>query len=181
MLDTLKSLLEDQIKDLYNAENQLVKALPKMAKKASSEELRAAFEAHLEETRGHVDRLTEVAQLLEIKPGGKVCKAMQGLVDEGKEVLEEDGEGAVIDAALIAAAQRVEHYEIAAYGSARAMAEQLGEEKIIKLLQATLDEEKAADTKLTGISENEVLPATELGDEEGDETETPARDRRAKR
>ena len=160
MLDTLKSLLEDQIKDLYNAENQLVKALPKMAKKATSEKLRAAFESHLEETRGHVDRLTAIAQILETKPGGKTCKAMQGLVEEGKEVLEEDGEDSVIDAALIAAAQRVEHYEISAYGSARAMAEQLGEPRIIRLLQSTLDEEAAADKKLSSISTGEVLPAT---------------------
>ena len=162
MLDTLKSLLEDQIKDLYNAENQLVKALPKLAKKARSKNLRAAFEGHLKETRGHVERLATVALILEIKPGGKTCKAMRGLVEEGKEVLDEKGENAVIDAALIAAAQRVEHYEIAAYGTARAMAEQLGEPKIIKLLQQTLDEEKAADSKLSGISTGEVLPAAEM-------------------
>ena len=160
MLDSLKSLLEEQIKDLYSAENQLVKALPKMAKKASSPNLREAFESHLEETRGHVERLAAVAELLEIKPSGKTCKAMQGLVEEGKEVLEEEGADAVIDAALISAAQRVEHYEISAYGSARAMAEQLGETKVIKLLQATLDEESAADEKLSGISTDEVLPAS---------------------
>lgn len=167
MLDTLKSVLEEQVKDLYNAENQLVKALPKMAKKASSENLRTAFESHLEETRGHIERLAAVAQILDTKPGGKTCKAMQGLVEEGKEVLEEDGQGSVIDAALIAAARRVEHYEIAAYGSARAMAEQLGEPKIIKLLQETLDEEKAADEKLSGISTGEVLPAADMSSDRG--------------
>jgi len=159
MLDSLKSLLEDQIKDLYSAENQLIKALPRMAKAASSASLREAFETHLDETRQHAERLQSIAQLLEIKPGGKKCKAMEGLVEEGKEVLEEDGEGAVIDAALIAAAQRVEHYEISAYGTARAIAEQLGVGKIIKLLQTTLDEESAADEKLTAISVGEVLPA----------------------
>jgi ferritin-like metal-binding protein YciE len=166
MLDTLKTLLEEQIKDLYNAENQLVKALPKMAKKATAESLRTAFEDHLEETRGHVERLAQVAQILETKPGGKTCKAMKGLIEEGKEVLDEEGEDAVIDAALIAAAQRVEHYEIAAYGSARAMAEQLGEPRIIKLLQATLDEEKTADETLSEISTGEVLPAAESPAEE---------------
>lgn len=174
MLSTLKSLLEDQIKDLYNAENQLLKALPKMAKKASSESLRMAFEGHLDETREHVERLVQVAEMLETKPGGKTCKAMQGLIEEGKEVLEEDGEGAIIDAALIAAAQRVEHYEIAAYGTARAIAEQLGERKIIKLLQATLDEEKGADEKLSGISTGEVLPATGRATDEEEPDAKPA-------
>jgi ferritin-like metal-binding protein YciE len=163
MLDTLKSLLVDQIRDLYNAENQLVKALPKMARKASTDSLRAAFEAHLDETRGHVERLESIAKLLEVKPGGKTCKAMKGLVEEGAEVLEEKGEPAVLDAALIAAAQRVEHYEISAYGTARAMAEQLGEKKIGKLLGQTLDEEKAADGALTGISMDEVLPTIRRG------------------
>ncbi len=183
-MDSLKSLLEDQIKDLFNAENQLVKALPKMAKKASTESLRTAIEEHLEETRGHVERLTAVAQLLEIKPGGKTCKAMQGLIEEGKEVLEEEDKSPVIDAALIAAAQRVEHYEIAAYGTARAIAEQLGESKIIKLLQATLDEEKAADEKLTEICTGDVFPAAESmeSEEEDEEEDTPApRSRTARR
>lgn len=169
MLDTLKSLLEEQIKDLYSAENQLVKALPKMAKAAASDDLREAFESHLEETRGHVERLQEIAGILETKPGGKKCKAMEGLVAEGGEVLEEEGADAVIDAALIAAAQRVEHYEISAYGSARAMAEQLGEQRIIKLLQQTLDEEAAADKKLTGISMGEVLPAANAAEADSEE------------
>ncbi len=175
-------MLDDRINDLYNAENQLVKALPKMAKKASSEALREAFQDHLEETRKHVDRLTAIAEILEIKPGGKTCKAMKGLVEEGAEVLEEDGEDSVIDAALIAAAQRVEHYEISAYGSARAMAEHLGEPKIIKLLQATLDEESAADEKLSKISLQEVLPATDsAGEDEEEEDAAPVRTRTARR
>jgi ferritin-like metal-binding protein YciE len=161
VLDSLKALLQDQVRDLYSAENQLVKALPKMLKAATSEKLRTAFASHLEETREHVDRLQQVAEMLETKPGGKKCKAMEGLVAEGAEVLDEEGEDTVIDAALIAAAQRVEHYEISAYGSAIAMAEQLGEQRVIKLLQRTLDEESAADEKLTGISTGEVLPAAE--------------------
>lgn len=158
MLGTLKDLLEEQVKDLYNAENQLVKALPKMAKKATTPSLQKAFEGHLEETREHVERLATIAELLEIKPGGKTCKAMQGLIEEGKEVLEEGGDGSVIDAALIAAAQRVEHYEISAYGTARALAQQLGHSKVVQLLDKTLKEERAADEKLSGISLKELLP-----------------------
>lgn len=159
MLNTLAQALQDQLRDLYSAENQLIKALPKMAKTASSPALRKAFEGHLEETRGHVERLQQAATLMEFKPGGKKCKAMEGLIAEGKEVLDEDGAPPVIDLALIAAAQRVEHYEIAAYGTARAIAERLGQNKVAKLLQQTLDEEGAADKKLTSISEDEVLDA----------------------
>jgi ferritin-like metal-binding protein YciE len=159
MLDSLENALKEQIRDLYSAENQLVKALPKMAKSASSPSLREALQSHLDETVGHVERLQEIATLLEFKPGGKKCKAMEGLIEEGKEVLEEDGEEPVIDLAIIGAAQRVEHYEIAAYGTARAMAERLGQSKVVELLQETLDEEGAADKKLTDISESEVLEA----------------------
>jgi len=179
MLDSLKSLLDEQIKDLYNAENQLLKALPKMAKKASNEKLRVAFEGHLEETREHVERLASVATMLESKPGGKVCKAMQGLIEEGKEVLEQDGEDAVVDAALIAAAQRVEHYEIAAYTSACSMAQQLGATKIVKVLLETLNEERAADEKLGDISSGEVLPATDFAADDG--AEAPAKEQRTPR
>src|SRR6185295_2514418 len=136
-MNSLQELFEDELKDIYNAEHQLLKALPKLAKKASSAKLKQAFTSHLSETENQVKRLDTIARQLEIKLTGKTCKAMQGLVEEGKEVLEEDGPDAVIDAALIGAAQRVEHYEISGYGSARAMAEQLGEAKIIKLLQAT--------------------------------------------
>ena len=157
-MPTIAKLLEDQLKDLYSAETQLVKALPKMAKKASSKGLKQAFTSHLEETKHHVERLDEMGQTLGIKLTGKKCKAMEGLVEEGAEVLEAEGPGPVIDAALIAAAQRVEHYEISAYGSARALAEQLGHEDVVKLLQATLDEESAADEKLTSLSEDEILP-----------------------
>lgn len=159
MLDSLQAVFEDQIKDLFNAENQLVKALPKMAKAASNPSLRTAFTEHLDETRRHVERLQKIADLMEFKPTGKKCKAMEGLIEEGKEALEETGDDLLIDVAIIAAAQRVEHYEIAAYGTARAVAERLGRADIAKLLQATLDEEGAADKKLTEVSESEVLSA----------------------
>ena len=157
-MPTLAKLLEDQLKDLYSAENQLVKALPKMAKKASSKGLKEAFTSHLEETKNQVERLDEIGQSLDIKLSGKKCKAMEGLVEEGAEVLEAEGPGPVIDSALIAAAQRVEHYEISAYGSARALAEELGHNNVAELLQATLDEESAADEKLGALSEDEILP-----------------------
>lgn len=166
MMDTLNELLEDEIKDVYIAENQLLKALPKLAKKATSPALKDAFTSHLKETENHVKRLEAVGALLGIsKLTGKKCKAMEGLIEEGKEVLEEEGKGAVIDAALIGAAQRVEHYEMAAYGTVRAMAQALQQDKAVKLLQETLDEEKAADEKLTTIAEEEVLQsAIEIGE-----------------
>jgi ferritin-like metal-binding protein YciE len=165
-MDSLDELLADELKDIYNAENQLVKALPKMAKKASSPKLKEAFTSHLAETQGHVERLEQIGKMLEIKLTGKKCHAMEGLVEEGKEVIEEDGQGVVIDAALIGAAQRVEHYEIAAYGTVRAIAEQLGQKDVVKLLQQTLNEEGAADKKLSAIAEDEVLAmAGQAGEE----------------
>lgn len=179
-MDTLQELLVDELKDLYSAENQLLKALPKMAKKAASESLQAAFTAHLEETEGQVDRLTKIGELMEIKLTGKKCKAMEGLVEEGKEVLEEEGRSAVIDAALIGAAQRVEHYEIAAYGTAKTFAEQLGLTEVAELLAETLDEESAADEKLSSISLEEVLPATAESDEADDEEDEDEPKPRAK-
>jgi len=170
-MDSLNELLEDELKDLYSAENQLVKALPRMAKKAASESLQEAFLAHLEETQGQVERLDKIGQLMGIKLTGKKCKAMEGLIEEGKEILEEEGRSAVIDAALIGAAQRVEHYEIAAYGTVKAIAEHLGLDKVVKLLDATLEEEGEADKKLTAISLEEVLPATDSSEEEEEEDE----------
>ena len=157
---SLDKLLEDELKDLYNAEGQLVKALPKMAKAATDASLKKAFTNHLTETKGQVERLNKIGELMGIKLNGKKCKAMEGLLEEGKEILESDGPGAVIDAALIGAAQRVEHYEIAAYGTARAFAEHLGNTKVAKLLQQTLDEESAADEKLSEISLTTILPST---------------------
>ena len=158
----LKELYIDELRDLFDAENKLVKALPKLAA-ASSDKLRAGFEEHLEQTRGHVERLEEIFEGLDEKPTGKKCAGMAGLVKEGEEIMDEDFSAEVMDAALISAAQRVEHYEIAAYGSARALAGQLGHDDIVELLQETLDEESAADEKLTSLSEEEILPsASEL-------------------
>jgi ferritin-like metal-binding protein YciE len=156
-LDTLEDLLSQEIKDLYSAEKQLVKALPKMATAATSPELQEAFKKHLEETKVHAERLEVVAKLLEGTPKGKVCKAMQGLVEEGSDVLEEEGQGSVKDLALIGAAQKVEHYEIASYGTARALAEALGLDEVVEILQATLDEEGDTDKLLTGLAE-EIVP-----------------------
>ena len=150
----LHDLFEDQIKDLYSAENQLVKALPKMAKAAGSPELRRAFERHLEETRRQVERLNQIGENLEVKLTGKKCKGMEGLIEEGKEIIEEDMDENALDAGLIGAAQKVEHYEIAAYGTARTHATLLGFNKIAKLLQQTLDEEGATDKKLTALAES---------------------------
>lgn len=171
IMESLTELLEDELKDLYNAENQLVKALPKMAKKAASSTLKEAFGAHLEETEGHVQRLEKIGQTLGIKLTGKKCHAMQGLVEEGKEIIDEDEDGPVIDAALIGAAQRVEHYEIAAYGTVRAIAEQLGHDDVAKILQKTLDEEGAADKKLTSIAEGEILEAASANGKAQEEEE----------
>ncbi|HEY3332499.1 MAG TPA: ferritin-like domain-containing protein [Capsulimonadaceae bacterium] len=155
-LTNLKELYVDELKDLYSAENQLIKALPKLADAASDTKLKTAFTSHLKETEGHVKRLEQIFEALGEKPNGKVCKAMKGLVEEGSEILEEEGAPEVIDAALIASAQRVEHYEIAGYGAARTFAQRLGEADAAKLLQQTLDEEGAADKKLTTIAEGSV-------------------------
>lgn len=155
-MNSLKDLYIDELKDLYNAENQLVKALPKMAKKASAPQLQRAFQEHLAVTKTHVTRLEKILQGMGEKPTGKTCKAMKGLVEEGKEVIEEDGDPSVLDAALIGAAQRVEHYEMAGYGVARTFARHLGENKAADLLQMTLDEEGEADKKLTGIAEGSI-------------------------
>jgi ferritin-like metal-binding protein YciE len=149
---SLHDLLIDELKDLYHAENQLVKALPKMAKAASTPELKSAFTAHLAETRGHVDRLAQALKILGAPAKGKTCHAMEGLVEEGGEAIETKAPSAIRDANLIGAAQRVEHYEMAAYGTAKAFAKALDEDKVVDLLQATLDEEGAANEKLTSIS-----------------------------
>ncbi len=170
-MDTLQDLLVDELKDIYNAENQLIKALPKLAKKAMTPALKEAFTNHLKQTEGHVKRLDQVAAELGAKLTGKKCAAMEGLVEEGKEILEEDGQSAVIDAALIGAAQRVEHYEMAAYGTVRAMAEELGESQIAKILQETLNEEGETDKLLTQIASTEVLAAASAEGEESEEEE----------
>jgi ferritin-like metal-binding protein YciE len=175
----LKELYIDELKDLYSAENQLVRALPKMAKAASSEELREGFEKHLEQTRGHVQRLEKIFQALGESPKGKTCKGMQGLIEEGSEATEEDYEGSVMDAALIGAAQRVEHYEIAGYGTVRSMAETLGESNHVSLLEETLEEEKETDEKLTVLAEQINTQANESGNEQQDEAR--ARDKKKSR
>ena len=162
-IDSLDLLLEEELKDLYSAEKQLVKALPKMAKTATSEDLRAAFEEHLEVTKGHVNRLEEVFQALGKTAKAKTCKAMQGLLEEGKEIMEEDAEDSVMDAGLIAAAQKVEHYEIASYGTVRTWARLCGQEEAAELLQETLDEEGEADKKLTELAEAVINPEAESG------------------
>jgi ferritin-like metal-binding protein YciE len=167
MSEGLKELYIDELKDLYNAENQLVKALPKMAKAASSEELSQGFEEHLEQTRGHVQRLEKIFQSLGESPRGKKCMGMEGLVAEGAEVIKEDFEDSVMDAALIGAAQRVEHYEIAAYGTVCAFAEELGENEQASLLNETLEEEKETDEKLTKLAEQINSQANETGEKEG--------------
>jgi len=151
-IPTLEALLGDELKDLYFAENQLLKALPKMAKAAANPELKAGFVAHLAQTRGHVTRLARALKILGLPPKGKTCHAMLGLVKEGGEAIETKGPAAVRDANLIGAAQRVEHYEMAGYGTARAFAEVLGENEVADLLQETLDEETATNEKLTKIS-----------------------------
>jgi ferritin-like metal-binding protein YciE len=156
----LKELYIDELRDLYDAENRLVKALPEMAKNAESDELRAGFEEHLEQTKGHVDRLRQIFESLDEKPTGKKCAAMVGLIQEGEELMDEDFEGGVKDAALISAAQRVEHYEIAAYGCLKTWAGLLGETEAQSLLEQTLNEEKATDEKLTELSEEINLEAT---------------------
>jgi ferritin-like metal-binding protein YciE len=165
-LNSLKDLLVDELRDLHNAENQLVKALPKMAKAASNEELKEGFTQHLEETRGHIDRLDRALKMLGASAKGKTCHAMKGLVEEGSEAIEAEGPDAIRDAQLIGAAQRVEHYEIAAYGTARAFAETIGETKIADLLQDTLDEEGATDKKLTALAQTVNEEANSASDED---------------
>jgi ferritin-like metal-binding protein YciE len=155
-LDSLNTLLVEELRDLYDAEQQLTRALPKMAKAATTPELREAFEEHLQITEQHVSRLEESLQALESNGRGKKCKGMQGLIEEGQEHVDADGDEDVIDAALIGAAQKVEHYEISAYGTAREHATCLGHTEIADLLQQTLDEERETDRKLSALAEDLV-------------------------
>ena len=178
---TIESLLEDQLKDLYSAESQLMKALPRMAKAASSPELKDAIESHLDETRTQAERLEQIGELMEFRVSGKKCKAMEGLIEEGKEVLEMEAPPAIVDAAIIAAAQRVEHYEISGYGTARALAQHLGHDQVVELLSASLEEESDADSSLTSICEEHILPAVETDTMEEDEDVTPSKRRMAVR
>jgi ferritin-like metal-binding protein YciE len=164
-LESLHDLYVMELKDLYSAENQLVKALPRMAKAANSPELRAALEEHLEVTRGQVERLEKIFRKLDAKPKGKGCKAMEALIEEGKELLKSDADPMVLDAGIIAAAQKVEHYEIAGYGCVRTYARMLGYEDAAELLQETLDEEGEADKTLTELAESSINVEAEIGQE----------------
>jgi ferritin-like metal-binding protein YciE len=172
-MDSIRELLIEELKDLYDAEKQLVKALPKMAKAASNDDLKEAFENHLEQTKGHVQRLEQAFELLDEKAKSKPCAAMKGLIEEGKETMEEDFSEPLLDSAIICAAQKVEHYEIAGYGTVAAWARSLGLDEVAGLLEATLNEEKEADKKLSEVadpilSEAEATNSAEEGSE-GDE------------
>jgi ferritin-like metal-binding protein YciE len=173
---TLHDVFVDEMRDMYNAEQQITKALPKMIKAAGSGELRRAFEFHLGETENQIDRLERAFSLLKATPKGKKCDGMEGILEEGRKVLEEDLESPVLDAALIAGAQRVEHYETAAYGTLVAWAQAMGHTEAAKLLQQTLDEEKAADKKLSGLAEGGInqSAADAAHSEEDEEPETAA-------
>jgi len=162
---TLHALLIDELRDLFHAENQLLKALPKMAKAATNPELKAGFTAHIAQTRGHVERLAQSLQILGLPPKGKTCHAMLGLLEEGAEAINTKGPDAVRDAALIGAAQRVEHYEIAGYGTARAFAQTVGEDQVAELLRETLDEEDESNKQLTHISVTVNADALAAGEE----------------
>jgi len=175
-INSLRELYLEHLRDLYDAENQLIKALPRMAKEATSDELRQGIEVHLDQTRGHAERLEEIFEKLGEKPKGKKCKGMQGLLDEGKETLDEGMEEDTKDAAIIAAAQRVEHYEISGYGTARTYANLLGQEEAAGLLEETLEEEKETDQKLTQLAEEINVEAVEE-EEQAEEEATPSRAR----
>lgn len=160
-LQTLKDLYIHELKDLYSAEKQLCRALPKLANSASNKKLSAGFEQHLEETKTHVTRLEDILANLDQSTRGPKCKGMEGLIAEGEEMIKEEADDEVRDAGLIAAAQRVEHYEIAGYGTARTYAQLLGDQKGAKLLQTTLDEESKTDKKLTDLAESSINVAAE--------------------
>jgi ferritin-like metal-binding protein YciE len=166
MPTNLREAFVEEIKDIYNAEKQIVKALPKMVKGATSDELREAFESHLDETENQVTRLERVFELLDEKPRGKHCAGMAGILEEGSETLQEDAEDAVMDAMLIAGAQRVEHYEITAYGTCIAWAEALGLTEVAEVLGESLAEEKAADEKLSALAESGINDAATAGESE---------------
>ncbi|HTH02575.1 MAG TPA: ferritin-like domain-containing protein [Vicinamibacterales bacterium] len=180
---TLHDAFIEELRDTYDAEKQLIKALPKLAKAAASTDLRAAFETHLEETRGHVERLEQVFESLDEKPRGKHCEGIAGIIEEGKSIMEEEFDDATMDACLIAAGQRAEHYEMAAYGTLIAWAQSMGHTEATNLLQEILDEEKAADKKLSslaegGINQDAADAAHPEGEDEEEEDGTGARGRK---
>jgi ferritin-like metal-binding protein YciE len=169
-MSSLEDLFVEELKDLYSAENQLLKALPKMAKKASNEQLAESFEMHAEQTKQHVERLEQIFEKLGKSPRGKKCQGMEGLIEEAKEMMAEDMDEDVLDAALISAAQKTEHYEIASYGTVRTYAKLLGDDEAARLLQQTLDEEGETDKKLTKLAESSInIEAAEGADMEDEE------------
>lgn len=183
-LETLQDLLVHELQDLYNAENQILKALPRMAKKASSDALREAFEEHLGQTEMQAQRIERALSLLDAPVRGKTCEGMQGIIEEGKKLMEEDSSEDVRDAGLIAAAQKVEHYEIAAYGSVKAWAELLGQDEITALMEETLEEEETTDRKLSELAESMVNAEAAMGsdgDSEEDEGSEEAGEEAASR
>jgi ferritin-like metal-binding protein YciE len=170
-MESLEDLMQDELKDIYDAEKQLTKALPKLAKKAANEDLREALQQHLQETEGHIERLEQIFEQLEMPARGKRCEGMKHLIDEGNEMVADAEEDATRDAVMIAAAQKVEHYEIASYGTLRTWANVLGKDDIASLLEETLEEEKAADEKLTAIAESSINEqAANEGEEEEEES-----------
>ena len=181
-MPALRELLVEEMQDLLHAEGQLVKALPKMAKAANDPKLKQAFEKHTEETKGHVERLKQAFEMLGARPRPKPCKGMQGIVEEGQEKIVEgkEKEDAIADLALVAAAQKVEHYEISGYGTLRTVAEQLGEDRIAKLLAQTLAEEEKTDKLLTQLSPPLLEEAAQEPEEEGEEEQPAARSRTAR-
>jgi ferritin-like metal-binding protein YciE len=176
-MDSLADLLQDELKDIYDAEKQLTKALPKLAKKASNEQLREALETHLQETEGHIERLEQIFEQLEMPARGKKCEGMQHLIAEGNDMIGEAEEDGTRDAVMIAAVQKTEHYEMASYGTIRTWANLLGQSDIASILEETLEEEKAADEKLTAIAESFV---NEQAAQEGDDEEEEERPRAAR-
>lgn len=180
-MESLRDLYVDELKDLYSAEKQLVRALPKMAKNATHPQLKEAFENHLAETEGHVERLEKIFESLEASPRGKKCVGMEGLIEEANELLEEDAAEDVVDAGLISKAQHVEHYEMAGYGTVRTWAELLGETRHAELLQQTLEEEKNADRLLTELAQSSVNIDAEAGESDEEEEARPTRSRSMKR
>jgi ferritin-like metal-binding protein YciE len=181
-LESLEELLQDELKDLYDAEKQLTRALPKLAKKASNEDLKQAFQEHLQQTEQHIERLEQVFEQLELPARGKKCEGMRGLIEEGDDMISEAEDDATRDALMIAAAQKVEHYEIASYGTARTWASVLGKSEVASSLEETLDEEKETDQRLTSIAESMVNAEAARGDsrEQSEEEEGQGRGRAAR-
>jgi len=178
-MQSLEDLMQDELKDIYDAEKQLTKALPKLAKKASNEELRDALQTHLQETEGHIERLEQIFEQLGMPARGKRCEGMKHLIDEGNEMISEAEEDATRDAIMIAAVQKTEHYEIASYGTLRTWANVLGNNDVASLCEETLEEEKAADEKLTAIAESFVNEQSANEGEGEEEEETVSRGRRS--